>query len=167
MFVGVAKVSNEEGNDIWDGLYYGWIEGFSIIAAIFIITLITTLNNYQKEKNFIKLHEEVKDIDIGCIRGQSGTSCPVKANNLVVGDVMLIEAGMRVPADCMLLDAADVIVDESDCGRSCTVPKKKFAPGFDDSAWDANSPGGNPDAFIFADSLVLAGSGKAVILCVG
>ena len=33
--------------------------------------------------------------------------------DLVVGDVILVEAGMRIPADCMLVEGMDVTVDEA------------------------------------------------------
>lgn len=32
---------------------------------------------------------------------------------MVVGDVIVIEAGMRVPADCIMFEGLDVVVDES------------------------------------------------------
>lgn len=32
---------------------------------------------------------------------------------MVVGDIVLIESGMRVPADCLLLDGSDISVDEA------------------------------------------------------
>jgi len=31
----------------------------------------------------------------------------------VVGDVILVEAGMRIPADCVLLEGMDITVDEA------------------------------------------------------
>ncbi len=120
-----------------DGLIYGWMEGFSIVLAVALIIGITTANNNKKEKNFIKLHEEVKDIEISCIRGQHGTSGPVNYNDIVVGDIILVEQGMRVPVDCLLIESVDLLIDESDCGRGAVEPKKKLAPGFDDSEWDA------------------------------
>lgn len=36
-----------------------------------------------------------------------------KVSEIVVGDVILIEAGMRIPADCILIDGMDVVCDES------------------------------------------------------
>lgn len=47
------------------------------------------------------------------------------ASNLVVGDIITIEAGMRIPADCILIDGMDVNCDESmyKGGHNC-VDKK-------------------------------------------
>jgi magnesium-transporting ATPase (P-type) len=33
--------------------------------------------------------------------------------DLVVGDIITIEAGMRIPADCILLEGMDIKCDES------------------------------------------------------
>jgi len=33
--------------------------------------------------------------------------------DLVVGDVVLLECGMRIPADCLIISSSDMTVDES------------------------------------------------------
>ena len=47
------------------------------------------------------------------IRGNKGLPETCMASNLVVGDIITIEAGMRIPADCILIDGMDVKCDES------------------------------------------------------
>ena len=39
-----------------EGLAEGWIEGFSILLAVMIITVVASGNNYMKEKQFQKLN---------------------------------------------------------------------------------------------------------------
>ena len=47
------------------------------------------------------------------------------ASNLVVGDIITIEAGMRIPADCILIEGMDVKCDESMyLGGSNSIDKK-------------------------------------------
>lgn len=79
---------------------------------------------------------------------------------LVVGDVVLIETGMRVPADCVLFQGRDVVVDEGIYheGRE-TLMKKGMSTGHNHRE--------NPDAFLLARSLVMSGSGRAVVCAVG
>jgi magnesium-transporting ATPase (P-type) len=57
----------------------------------------------------------IKDESIPVIRGKQGSSQSVSVWNLVVGDVILLETGARVPADCLLIEGADLRVcrDES------------------------------------------------------
>ncbi len=38
------------------GLAEGWIEGFSILLAVMIITVVASGNNYMKEQQFRKLN---------------------------------------------------------------------------------------------------------------
>jgi magnesium-transporting ATPase (P-type) len=37
----------------------------------------------------------------------------VKATNVVVGDILIIESGMKVPADCVIISGIDILVDDS------------------------------------------------------
>ena len=57
----------------------------------------------------------IKDENIPVIRGKQGSSQSVSVWSLVVGDVILLETGARVPADCLLIEGADLRVsrDES------------------------------------------------------
>jgi Ca2+ transporting ATPase len=95
------------------GPKWGWIEGVSIYLAIFIIVSLTSLNDWVKDKQFVKLQSLVKDEDIAVIRGKYGATQSVNIYRLVVGDVILLETGARVPADCLLLEAQDLSVDET------------------------------------------------------
>ena len=79
---------------------------------------------------------------------------------MVVGDIILIEAGMRVPADCVLVDGMDIVVNEAlyNDGRE-TLVKKHLSTGYNHR--------GNPDPFLLSQTLVVSGSGRAVICAVG
>ena len=78
----------------------------------------------------------------------------------MVGDIILLEAGMRVPADCILIEGMDITVDEAPYreGRESIV-KKSLSTG--DNHRD------NPDPFLLSKSLVMTGAGKAVVCAVG
>jgi magnesium-transporting ATPase (P-type) len=41
----------------------------------------------------------------------------------MVGDIILFETGSRIPADCLLVDGLDVVVDESFYSHSSEQPK--------------------------------------------
>lgn len=47
------------------------------------------------------------------IRGKYGATQSVNIFKLVVGDIILLEQGARVPADCLLIEGQDISVDES------------------------------------------------------
>lgn len=44
---------------------------------------------------------------------RNGERKELHRSDIVVGDMILISNGMQIPADCILLKAVDVIVDES------------------------------------------------------
>lgn len=50
-----------------------------------------------------------------------GQAADVLARELVPGDVVLVKSGDRVPADCRLVQAADLFVDESRCAHSLST----------------------------------------------
>ena len=61
----------------------------------------------------MKLHDAIRNEEVNVIRGQYGLSMTKKVKDVVVGDIVLIETGMRVPADCILIEGIDITVDEN------------------------------------------------------
>lgn len=45
-------------------------------------------------------------------RGQYGAVKSIKINELVVGDIIEVKPGDRVPADCLLLEEMNMTVDQ-------------------------------------------------------
>ena len=93
----------------------GWkkiIEAISIVGVAIIILLITAYADYMKDQRFVKLQGLVKDENITVIRGKYNATHRVSVWSLVVGDVVLLETGQRVPADCIIISAVDLRVDE-------------------------------------------------------
>ena len=46
-------------------------------------------------------------------RGNDGSTTTIPFQELLVGDVIQVEAGMKIPADCVLLTGTDVTADEA------------------------------------------------------
>ena len=95
------------------------------------------------------------------IRGKYGATQSVNAYSLVVGDIVLLEAGNRVPADCILIEGEDFEVDENYYvdGPDPVVVKKAVC--------NEDNFSENPDPFLLSYSLVTGGYGKAVVCAVG
>ena len=145
---------------IAQGLAWGWAQGFSIYIAIVVIVSITSANDWVKDKSFVRLQSESKNEDIAVIRGKFGATQSVNIYDLVVGDIVLLETGCRVPADCVLIDGQDITVDETFYNKDNRRATKKLvatADNFDEC----------PDSILLANSLVATGSGKAVVCAVG
>jgi magnesium-transporting ATPase (P-type) len=82
----------------------------------------------------------------------------------VVGDILLVEAGMRIPADCILIEAMDLTVDEALYHEDRETVKRKW---ISEGSIEENNHTENPDPFLLTNSLVMTGSGKAIVCSVG
>ncbi len=81
-------------------------------------------NDYQKDKQFRKLNAQKDTIDIKCIRG--GHLTLVCNHDLVVGDVMMLDAGDKIVADCIVFYSQGLIIDEASLtGESDPIKKNK------------------------------------------
>lgn len=115
----------------------------------------------MKEKQLIKLYDSVRDEEVSVVRGQYGLSQPCKVLDLVVGDIILVETGMRIPADCILIDGMDIVCDESIYNED----RELLAPKMISKGEEHHRE--NPDPFLLSRSLVVSGSGRAVVCSVG
>ena len=78
----------------------------------------------------------------------------------MAGDIILLETGARVPADCIIVEAQDLSVDESfyNTGENKAI-KKQHA---DDSNYSQGA-----DPFLLSNSFIVTGAAKAVVCAVG
>jgi Ca2+-transporting ATPase len=108
------------------------------------------LNDYQKDQQFRKLNAQKDTIDIKTMRG--GQMIMVSNHELVVGDVVLLDAGDKIIADCLVCgDVQGLVLDEASLtGESDPVKKNK-----------------DSDPWIRSGTQVSEGSGKAVVVAVG
>lgn len=91
-----------------------------------------------------------------------GVAMEVAAEDVVPGDVVLLESGMRVPADLRLLAHTGLEVDESFLtGESLAVAKD---PGF---RGDASTPTGDRRNMAYAGAMVVRGRGRGVAVATG
>jgi len=103
------------------GVFIGMLEGVSIFGAILILVFFTALNDYSKDLQMVKLSSLSRDEDMPVIRGKQSAVQTVNIWNLVVGDVIKLNPGDRIPADCLYLDGNNVTVDESSSKNNTNV----------------------------------------------
>jgi len=83
----------------------------------------------------------------------------IDGTELVVGDIISFEAGMKVPADCIMVEGQDVVCQESELtGEPDGVEKEAVT--------EENYNSGIM-ATMMAKSLITQGFGKALVLAVG
>ena len=154
-----------------------WAPGIAIIVAILITVLVGSLNNWQKEKIIRALNEKKEHRLVKVIRDDEAKQ--IHADEVVVGDVVLIEPGDVIPCDGIFLSGHNVRCDESNVTReSDTIKKVSYEEciALRDKRLTELDPGGpsgdgellgRADCFIASGSKVLEGVGSYVVIAVG
>lgn len=141
-----------------------WIEGVGIIAAILIVVAVGSLNDWQKERAFVKLNAKKDDREIKVIR--SGKSFMISVYDILVGDVLHLEAGDLIPVDGVFIEGHDLKCDESSAtGESDAI--KKTAGDQVMKALESGQMTKELDPFIISGAKVLEGVGTFVCTSVG
>lgn len=97
---------------------------FIIIVAVVLLNAVLGVVQEGKAEQAIEALKEMTASTCKVIRG--GQLVAVKSEEVVVGDVVILEAGDSVPADCRLLECASLKAEESALtGES--VPSEKRA----------------------------------------
>ncbi|KAF7684366.1 Calcium-transporting ATPase 2 [Astathelohania contejeani] len=131
------------------GEAYAWIEGTTILLAILVIITIGTVNEYSQEALFHKLDIKKNTYDVKTYDNYVYDTREVQ--DIVVGDIVYLETGDVIPADCVMITDGCVKCDESMLtGESEPVIKSK-----------------NEDPFLVSGTYLIEGSVKAIVICVG
>ena len=89
---------------------FDWFETIGILVAIFVASFISTISEYGSEKAFNKLQEEASQTK--CRVKRNGQVLEIFIDEVVVEDIILLQAGDKIPADGYLI-SGDITVDES------------------------------------------------------
>ncbi len=92
----------------------GWepyLELVGIAAAVLLATTVAHILEAQNEKTFKSLNEVNDDTLVKVIRNDN--VCQVPRKDIVVGDIILLEAGEEVPADAEVLSCMNLMMSES------------------------------------------------------
>ncbi|HPH46474.1 MAG TPA: cation-translocating P-type ATPase [Chryseolinea sp.] len=99
-----------------------WLEGFSIMGVIFITAALGFVMEFQARKSMNALKE--MDVSVSKVLRDS-TQQEIPSDQIVPGDILLLEAGDIVPADGRIFELNQFEVDESSLtGESLPVVKK-------------------------------------------
>lgn len=87
-----------------------WYESAGIAIAVILATFVSTFSEYRNENAFQKLQEEASLIQCKIYRG--GVIAEIPIDDIVAGDLVLLQSGDKVPADGVLIEGS-VKVDQS------------------------------------------------------
>ncbi|MEK6763764.1 MAG: cation-translocating P-type ATPase, partial [Nitrospirota bacterium] len=109
------------GAAIISGLLEDWLDAVAILAIVFLNGLLGFVQEFRAERSLAALRK----MSVATARVvRDGTLRSIPARELVPGDVILLEAGDRIPADARLIYAANFQVQEASLtGESTPVQK--------------------------------------------
>ena len=135
-----------------------------IILAVVIVNAVLGVYQENKAEKAIEALQEMSAATSKVLR--DGKIATVRSEELVVGDVVLLEAGDAVPADGRLLQSASLKIEEAALtGESVPVSKFIDLIRLSDGAKDV--PLGDRKNMVYMGSTVAYGRGAAVVTATG
>ena len=149
------------GLTISDQKKTGWLDGASVLFAVFIVVLVESITNWQKEKKFFELNT-LKNATISFKTIRNNIKINIKSEDLLVGDIIFISLGEVIPADLFVIESNGIKIDESSLtGESKAVSKETYENCI--LAPDKK----NISPIILAGTDCIEGNGKAIVIGVG
>ncbi|NHZ90781.1 HAD-IC family P-type ATPase [Massilia sp. CCM 8733] len=135
-----------------------WIDSAVIVAVVLVNAVIGFAQEGKTEKAMDAIRRMLAPVAT-VLRGGERMSVPGDA--LVAGDIVLVEAGDKVPADLRLLTAHGVSVQEAVLtGESATVDKQCGPVA-------AGAALGERSCMLFSGTIVATGQGHGVVVATG
>lgn len=135
------------------------IEAIIIIAIVIINAIMSIYQEGQAEDSVAAL-QKMSSPEATVLR--DGKRGKVKADQLVPGDIVILETGDIIPADMRLIDSRNLQIDESSLtGESVAVEKDAEA------VYDTEVGIGDRSNSAFSSSIVTYGHGEGVITATG
>jgi P-type Ca2+ transporter type 2C len=135
-------------------------EALILLSFVFLVMGITFFQERRTEKALDALR------DLSSPRAlviRNGRQKRIAGVEVVYGDILVLNEGDRVPADALIIECANLTVDESLLtGES--VPVRKI---FCDGSLDMERPGGDDLPSVYAGTLVVKGHGMALVKTTG
>lgn len=140
-----------------------WMEAGGIALAVFLSTFVSTISEYGSEAAFLKLMKEADCIQCRVLR--DGLIKSISINEVVVGDLILLQAGEKIPADGILV-SGQLKIDQSALNGETLEVSKTASPNsvsfIAPQRWDLSSP-----YQLFRGSIINDGEAVLKILRVG
>lgn len=131
--------------------------------AVWAVNIINGAFSFLQEFRAEKATEALKKILPSQSRVmRDGEEISVLAQELVPGDVIFLQEGDSIPADCRLLNSADLRVNQSTLTGESHPVNRSAEPVSGEAMTRTDIPN-----LIFAGTFVAAGSGKAIVYATG
>ena len=135
-----------------------------IILAVVIINAVLGVMQESKAEKAVEALQKMSAATTKTLR--DGKIVTVKSEDLVVGDVILLDAGDAIPADCRIFECASMKIEEAALtGES--VPVTKLVNALMGKKEDSEVALGDRKNMAYMGSTLVYGRGKAVVVATG
>lgn len=124
------------------------VEGIAILIAVALATGVGFINEYKSGVEYERL--KLSRLDIPVTVRRNGKEEKISVNDIVVGDIVNLQTGSKIPADSLLLHGEGMAVDQSRFNGE-SVPAQK----------------NEDDVILYGGTDVVNGTGEAIITKVG
>ncbi|MBQ8387958.1 MAG: cation-translocating P-type ATPase [Clostridia bacterium] len=162
----IVAAAISAGLEIYEGLAHNeWAFPADVVIILAVVLINAILGVFQESKaeKALEALQEMSKAQSKVIR--NGKQITIASEDLVVGDIIVLEAGDAVPADARIIECASLKIEEAALtGESVPVDKKV----------EVLTAGANGDValgdrknMVFMGSTVVYGRGKAVVTGTG
>ena len=142
-------------------------EGLTDVVIIMIVVLLNAILGVYQESKAEKAIEALQTMSAAVSSVlRDGHVEQIPSEDLVVGDIVLLDAGTAVPADCRIIESASLQVEEAALtGESVPVYKETEALSLNGDQKDITL--GDRRNMCYMGSIVVYGRGRAVVAATG
>ncbi|MBS7610392.1 cation-translocating P-type ATPase [Candidatus Bathyarchaeota archaeon] len=139
-----------------------FVETYADAIAIMVIVILVVVTGFVQEYRSEKAIEALRKLAAPGARViRNGYEVKIPAREVVPGDIVLFEAGDRVPADGRLLEAVELRMDEAILTGESTPVMKGIDPV------EPDAPISGRKSMVFMATYANYGRGKAVVTATG
>ena len=131
------------------------------IIIMMIVGLSSLLGFWQEYRAATAVQALQQMVQVRAQVLRDGIAQSVPLEDVVVGDVLVLSAGVSVAADCRLLEARDLYANEA------TLTGETFPAEKDAVPVAADTPLSRRKNALFQGTYVASGTGRAVVMCTG
>jgi len=141
-------------------------ESFADVFIILFVVLLNAILGVVQENKAEKAIEALKEMAAATSKVlRNGQILTIRSEDLVVGDIILLDAGDAVPADARIIESASLKAEEAPLtGESVPVDKEtatlKLLEGKDITLGDRSN-------MVYMGSVIVYGRGKAIVTATG
>ncbi len=140
--------------------FIGAMKDTIVIAIVVVLNTLIGFFQERRSENALKALKKMAAPNARVIR--DGEQKQIPTTEVVCGDILVLESGMRLAADARLIDTQKLMVDESMLTGESFAVEKKF-----DVEIDEKAPLGDRLTMVYSGTIIQKGRGLGIVTAVG